>query len=597
MRKKILSALLAGTVIVSGSLTAFSSCGPKQNNDIAPQDKTKTQLYVGQEANGYGELWLEKIVAAFENWAADKSFQEGKKGVQIQISTRGFAGNAVIDTLPTSRANVVFGEEIYFYDFVSKGVLMDITEAITTPLTEFGETETIEQKMMISAPDLKEGLTGYDGNYYALPWWTGLQGLNYDIDLFNDKDLFIKKGGAPSEYLRSGDNVDAAVSGEFVAYKWGDQDDELAAGPDGKYGTYDDGLPATYEEFYVLCDQMKTKDIVPITWTGMYQYGNFIVGEMARDFDGYENSRMDLELSGTAYNLVESYSTNSDGSINWDSVQYMGGEEGMPITDKNGYLLAKTEGKLRALEFARTLVKKGYISENAFTQEFSHTAMQEYFLKGKYNSSFETTAMIAEGTWWYGQAAGVFDSMEAAGYENAGKTDRNLGFLPYPKADVEHIGDNPTFRSRKSAFCFVNANIKDEGLKEAALAFYRFCHTDEALKIFNSTTGGIRPFDFDYTEKEKEAIGAYPLSTHAINKVATIDHPYVANNIFMNNQSYFADAYYMTTANISGVGTGITNNFKTFKDYSKATASSFFDGISSYYTKAAWENRFSKWFK
>ncbi len=597
MKKKFLSTLLAGAVIASGTLTAFSSCGPKSSNKFEPEDKTKTQLYVGQEANGYGEVWLEKIVEAFEDWAADKHFEEDKTGVQVHISTRGFAGNSVADILPTSRVNVVFGEEIYFYDFVSRGVLMDVTEATTTPLTEFGETESIEDKMMISAPDLKKGLTGYDGNYYAVPWWTGLQGLNYDIDLFNDKKLFIKKGGSPSEYLRSGEDVDEAIAGEFVAYKWGTQDDELAAGPDGKYGTNDDGLPATYEEFYALCDKMKSQSIMPITWTGMYQYGNFIVGEMARDFDGYEVSRLDVELSGTAYNLVDSYETNPDGTIDWDSVTYMGGANGVEITEKNGYLMAKTEGKLRALEFANTILDKGYISENAFTGEFSHTAMQEYFLKGKYNAAFETAAMIAEGTWWYGQAANVFDSMEAAGYENAGKTDRQLGFLPYPKATVEHIGDAPTFRSKKSAFCFVNANIKDEGLKDAALAFYRFCHTDEALKIFNSTTGGIRPFDFDYTEQEEALLGSYPLTTHALNKVATIDHPYVASEVFMNNQSYFANASYMLTTTISGVGTGLTNNFKTFKDYSKATPSSFFDGISAYYTKAAWDSKFSKWYK
>lgn len=599
MKKRIFSGVMAG-ILLFGS-TAFVGCGAIHEEEIEI-DAEKTQLYVGQEANGYGTEWLDKTMEAFEAWAADKSYEPDKKGVQIIPSSKGFVGATLINTLSGSQANVVFSEEFYYYDFVSKKLLADLTQAITTPLIEFGEEKSIEQKMVAdSGNQLKDALTGPDGKYYALPWWSGLQGLTYDIDLFNEEMLFIEKGGAPSEYLRTANaetGVAAPLSGTFESYKWTNDEGELAAGPDGKYDTYDDGLPATYEEFYALCDRMLndcSKRIDPITWTGQYQYGDALAREMYYDYEGYENARFDIDFEGTAYDIVESYETNPDGSINFDSITYMGGGNGVKIDVTNGYLATRQVGKLYALSFAKNLIDRGYLAQACFTGDFSHTAMQEYYLKGKYSRyGYDTSAMIVDGTWWIGEARHVFDNMEEAGDEKSGFNERELAFMPFPKADVSRIGTGGSLRSRKSAMCFVNGNIKDENILKCAMDFFRFCHTDQALKIFNGTTGGIRPFDFEYSAEELENISAFSSSTYNLNKEYDVVYPYAYNDLFYNFQSTFSEAMYGYKANIVGVGS-VDKVFRTFKN-NNITVGDFFEGIKNNYSEAAWRNNYSKYF-
>ena len=599
MKKRIFSGMMASIMLVGG--TVFVGCGPKKD-DTEKIDSTKTQIYVGNEANGYGTEWLDKTIDEFEAWAADKSYEPNKMGVQVITSSKGFVGSTLLNTLSGSQANVVFSEECYYYDFVSKKILADLTDAITTPLTEFGEDESIEQKMVANTGNqLKDALTGPDGKYYALPWWSGLQGITYDIDLFNEENLFIEKGGSPSEYLRTENTetgVDAPISGSFAGYKWTNDEGELAAGPDGKYGTYDDGLPATYEEFYALCERMLndcTKRIDPITWTGQYQYGDALVREMYYDYEGIANARFDIDFKGTAYDIVDTYTVKDDGTIDFDNVTYMGGENGVNIDITNGYLATRQVGKLYAMSFAKTLIDNGYLAQACFTGDFSHTAMQEYYLKGKYSRyGYDTSAMIVDGTWWIGEARHVFDNMEASGDEKSGFYDRELAFMPFPKANVSRIGTSGAIRSRKSAMCFVNGNIKDENILKCAMDFFRFCHTDKALKIFNGTTGGIRPFDFEYSPEELENVSAFSASIYNLNKDYDVVYPYAYNDLFYNHQSTFSVAQYGYKASITGIG-NVDKVFRTFKN-NNITVGDYFEGIKNTYSEAAWRNNYSKYF-
>lgn len=597
MRKngvKFLTLALAALV----ATTAFASCGDggqrkPDNSSDEPTDVNKTQLYVGQEANGYGTAWCEEIAEAFEKWAANKEYEPGKKGVQVKIATKGFTGGPFLNEIESSRVNVFFSEEMYYWDYVSQGVLMDVTEAITTPLSEFGETETIEEKMVKNnGEQLKYSLTGLDGKYYALPWWTGLEGISYDVDLFDEKSLFFKKGGAPSEYTRTGENCDAALDGSFTGWQWTNLSGELSAGRDGKYGTYDDGLPATFEEFYQLCNQMKTQhSITPITCTGQYNYVDMIADAVLNEQEGYDGMRMHVDFTGTATNLVETPAYKADGTIDYEKTTLMPATE---ISIENGYLLQKQLGKLQTLEFCNQLVDRGFFSDNCFNGNFSHTSMQEYWLKAKYNNKYERSAMIVDGTWWLGQAETVFESMEGT-YEGAGKNERRLAYMPMPKATADKIGEKGSAVSQKSAMCAVNGNIKDANIKKVALDFFRFCHTDEALKIFNETTGGVRAFDFEYTPEELEELNYFSRSTYEFNRANQLVYPIGYNDLYLYSQSYFTTGNYGFRANLS-FATEVKQTIKTFKTHSDLTVSNYYDGILNYYSKSNWDGLFSSYY-
>ena len=98
---------------------------------------------------------------------------------------------------------------------------MDITEAVTEPLTEYGEQGSIEDKMTTQ----QQNWFKVNGSYYAIPHYEGYYGMFYDVDTFDERNLFMTDSGTFTNYSGRGKGVD------------------------GVAGTYDDGLPATYEEF------------------------------------------------------------------------------------------------------------------------------------------------------------------------------------------------------------------------------------------------------------------------------------------------------------------------------------------------------------
>ena len=89
-----------------------------------------------------------------------------------------------------------------------------------------------------------------DGKYYELPFYEAYPTIAYDIELFETRNYYFAKGGAPSEFCEftQSNNTDKAT-GEFSGYKYVGAIGARSAGPDGKYGTNDDGLPATYDKF------------------------------------------------------------------------------------------------------------------------------------------------------------------------------------------------------------------------------------------------------------------------------------------------------------------------------------------------------------
>ena len=123
---------------------------------------------------------------------------------------------------------------------------------------------------------------------------------------------------------------------------------QKSAGPDGDMNTtYDNGLPATYEEFFKLADYMVRKNIVPITWAGNVQtYVSSLLTSLWADFEGREQMMLNYNFDGTATNIVDRFDS-----------------EGKPITKNleitldNGYeTYGKQLGRYHALSFMEELL-------------------------------------------------------------------------------------------------------------------------------------------------------------------------------------------------------------------------------------------------
>ena len=119
--KKLITTFLA--VVISVGSVFIAGCA----DETVKVDETKSQLYVQNCANGYGSEWLNQTIAAFEDWAKDKHFAEGKTGVQVHSENNSDSGASLLNKMADATIQVYFSEEAYYYNFVSKKLVKNIS--------------------------------------------------------------------------------------------------------------------------------------------------------------------------------------------------------------------------------------------------------------------------------------------------------------------------------------------------------------------------------------------------------------------------------------------------------------------------------------
>ena len=160
MKKLIKLLCLVLCVVIAGS--TFIGCGGDSGKKV---DKNKTQLYVSNYDGGFGDEWLYSAKENFEALYENESFEEGKTGVQVWITPSELNGPSLINSVLGAREQVFIAQSVYYYDYLSSGCMLDISDVVTGSLNEFGEDNTIENKLLKEQQDfLKVG-----GKYYAVP--------------------------------------------------------------------------------------------------------------------------------------------------------------------------------------------------------------------------------------------------------------------------------------------------------------------------------------------------------------------------------------------------------------------------------------------
>lgn len=535
----------------------FSGC----SNDDRSVDVSKTQLYVGTFDGGFGDEWLNTIARRFEEENSETSFEDGKTGIQIWVDkSRNYGSSQLLTLIDSQDRDIYFTEQVDYYALLNQGKLLDITDAVKTPLTEYGEKESIYQKMHSGDREFFQ----QDKNFYGLPFYEATYGIYYDVELFEDELLYFAADG-------SGD-ADGFITS---------LNDELSPGPDGKAETvYDNGLPATYEEFFKLCDKIVGlgTNYKPISWGGTVSgnYLNYFLRSLWADYEGAEQMSLNYTLKGTATNLVSSIK--DDGQVTTYS-DY--------ITEEKGYLLQKQAGRYYALDFLERLLDNTdyYDKDKCFSKLLTQVDAQTDFLGGKYFSGEDTIAMYIDGTWWYNEAKnqGIFDLF--SNRPGAGIDERRIGFLPLPKPDGTPAKDF-TFYNAYLTECFIVSRIEPSKIK-AAKAFLRYCHTDEALSEFTRITYTPRAFDYTLSEADEAASNYYTKSLMAVRENSDIVLPYSNNSTFLNNTTIFWRFEYIWQSRIGGSepiypSTAMIEN--------GTTAEQYFEGLSAFWTESNWKN-------
>ncbi len=501
-------------------LGVFSFAGCDEESDFII-DETKTQVYVFNFSGGFGVQWMDELIKRFEEDFKDYEGVDGKVGVQVVPDYQKVTGTSM--TMAGNKNDVLFTEGINYFDFVSRGDVLDLTEMVNEKLTQYGETRSIMDKI----PEEMQSALNVDGKIYMIPHYAGYNGITLDVDLMDEKGLFLGKDG---EFLYK--TTDACDEGDTTG-----ESGELSTGPDGKFGTYDDGLPATYEEFFALVEELDQSGVDAFAWSGQHQwYTSTMMVGMAANAMGPEYASTLYNYNKTNFPVVKTNTIQVDSTAaNW-SLTYETETEN--ITEANGYEVFRHPGFLTALAFIERIVdnRADYAADNSFTGGVQNTDIQAEYLLSRLDSTSggRPIAMLIEGCWWEQEADLVFKDHDDQ--YGVGRMDRRLRFLPFPHINDDYVGQGQVMLEANNCYGFINSSVPEER-KDLALKFLQYCNTDASLREYSRITNTTKALKYELTEEDRAAMSYFGNSLMDIQEAedTVIVYP-VANNAKFREQ-------------------------------------------------------------
>ena len=631
MKKKV--ALLMATLMLGSTLMA-TGCGGDDSEIVI--DDSKTQLYIANLDVGIGRTWVTELSKKFENAFKDYSFEEGRVGVQI-IPDHNTRYSGAFAEQCNSDMNYIYFTESVDYAMHSK-YMEDITDIMTqgaiTGVDENGEftreSKPISEKIDPYFYDYLNRGTEAEPSYKAMPYYLGMRVVNYDVDLWSDNQLYLAKGLAPSEIVvqelskeEKDQNVEAAVAKynaeitklqkgeksdywEFVnkdgVYKLGNQTVTLglSAGPDGKYGTFDDGLPATYDEFYLLCNKMVGAGITPFIWTGSSpNYAENLTRSLFQNDAGVDILNTFYSLNGTVDNLVKMDANGKvvmkNGKPELESYTFTGGQD-------DGYNVFRTESLYNALQFVGKVVDKSTWTDAACYDSTSMVQAQAKYLTQGHTGSGKPIAMLLDGSWWQQEATSTFTIMEKVDKKYA-KQNRNFSVLSLPNSTIERTierienDEKMTFVTANDSFMFINGKLeKGTAAYDVTQTFLSFISNDDCILTFMEATNMLRPLTPDYNAVDEERmneLSAYSKRLIELQENANVVYPYSKNKFCEENSFIWNNFTSFPNEKIGENNYAIQAMRNENKKEDGLNAQVYFEGVYRYFKLSAW-NRVNK---
>ena len=522
----------------------------------------KPNTYVLNVSNfngGYGSEWLYEAAARFEEVHKNTVFSNGKKGVTVRVNPVKQQAGFIAPNIMDGKDHVYFTEYAYYYDLLGQGVLGDITEAVTGDLSVYGDYgATIESKLTEQQRDYYN----VNGRYYGIPHYSGYGGLTYNKRLFDNYDYYFAATPIGNDLI-----------GKFVT----NSNPVKSAGPDGIQATFDDGLPATYEEFFWLCDRIIRDGNTPVMLNGANykDYAQYLTKALATDYEGLDQMLLNYTFDGMATDLA---TMDDAGNVILDTSPTM-------ITKENGYELARQAGKAYALSFMHQLITSNgfsYMNPDFDSITLTHLRAQgEYLCSEAFN---RPKAMLIDGIWWQNEAAPIFDEAATEFGTAFGVMGSDFAWMPLPKATKDKVGEGITLFDQIYSMCFMKPGLSGEE-QEIALEFIKFCYTQESLVEFTQVTGTPKALNYTMSEEEISSLTPFARSIWEIRRQPTtkIVYPYAKNDFYRANQSALSNLF---RSNVWGYE--LTFEVEAFV-IMPIKAKEFFDGILQY-RSSHWSN-------
>ena len=488
---------LAVLFLLIVTCTPFMGCAPDEEPE-KEYDPTKEQLYIGNTYGAFGDAWLKEAISLFEQEYPD---------VQVWVDNeKDLYSNAnLIDRIDTNRQDLYILGNMTYYNYVNKNKFADITDIVTKPMNEntvgfkTQETQSIQEKMKNDSQ--RDFYETDDGKYFAVPHYDAYSGLIYDVDLFEEKKYYFNENETG-----------------FVT----SLDQKRSKGPDGEFGTVDDGLPASVEQFKQLCDRMVVTGTTPFTWAGKSQYYmDRFLNSVWASVDGLDNFNLNNSFSG-AYTFA-------------------GDSQPTPITEQNAYLLQNQKGKTVALQLAKVIASDSrYISSNAILPSQSNTLAQDEFLLSRWTD--KRIGMLIDAAWWENEANTTFEGIAAERGEQYSRLNRKFAFMPTPYRNADGTAISGTLYSANPNAIIAISNFSQK--KDLAKRFLLFLHSDEAMRIFTRVTGVPRAYKYDMTEEDLGKMSYFARSVWDLYSNEDTQVAYEAfftTDLRANNTAYFKE--------------------------------------------------------
>lgn len=576
MKKKILCFLL--TLVTLFSVFAVTGCDNGDGPGSSAEDRNKTKLYTVSFDGGWGIDWLKTMATEFEEMYKDYSFEEGKKGIKIEIKggKSDVTGSSLEALMAESSDYDLFFSTFNLRDYNLNGKLRDITEIVTNTMdakyakvwSDLGETGSIEDKMDSTIKDyVKYANANGKGvveevKYFGIPMYSSFYNLNYDIDLFYENGYYMNDAG---NFIPG--TLDGNTEEQIDAAKH--------AGQDGVKGTEDDGLPITMADFEKLCRYMKDQDgVSPLCWSGnIVGYRSDYINTFWANYEGADDWYINVTGEGTDSEFGE-----------------------ISVEKQNGYKLAGQAGRKAALTFAEKIVRNGWYDTNA-SSGTSHTEAQNRFLNSKLNDTLGTgnrIAMMLEGGWWENEAKDTINTMTQYGDEYV---NRRFGVMTYPRMDsgsyVDANGNNEMVLV--SVTPYSNVGIKKSAKQvEAAELFLIYTTTEKCLRTYTRMTGSTRCYHYTLTDEDKAQMSNYKVSlwNYYERSIKSGNIRYIAGpgRFGQFNTGCVQSSFAVTITDVGGYNA--TDAFALFIYNTNVTANDYFNAYKSYYSEAKYKSTF-----
>ena len=521
------------------------ACGGDSGEDGPGENQAVIEFFITD--GGVGSEWLRLANERF--MAANAATQYGDKtGVFCRINK----GQPSIASMATD------GYHVYFMDrtqpvagMMKTGNLLNINDWVTEKYDDRdGALMSIEDKMF---SEYRNFTKADDGEYYGIPYMEVYGGLTYDRKLFNDYGLYFAQTGKGVPYACK----TFGTKYEFI--KKGD-DASKTCGPDGEYGTVDDGLPSSVTELVTLWHKMNQMGIFPVQLSGKYlNYACFFLDGMMTALQGEQEAAATYQLNGEMEVVVGYTDENLFGTIDYIKKPKT---KKVKITEEQGYYTTWSVAKYYAIALLEIIEREGYFTKGNALSTYSHIDCQQDFIYSGYGTN-DKIGMLIEASYWYNESTirNNFTYFNTLFPEAGG--DRDIQWMSLPvnietpvtgedktvATSIEGLeesvkGERPTLiDTSRSAIVFNSRAAKDPAVMAALEDWVKFFHTDDELSRFTVESNLARPLNYQVKDEHKSGWNSFGSSLWELRKNCYVLRFEGNNETFYQNTTFFARGF------------------------------------------------------